>query len=31
LRELDGVALAVGLAAQDQMTGVVGRAILTCV
>lgn len=31
LRGLDGVALTVGLAAQDQMTGVVGRAILTCV
>jgi hypothetical protein len=31
LRGLDGARLAVALAAQDQMTGVVGRAILTCV
>lgn len=31
LRGLDGVARAVALAAQDQMTGVVGRAILTCI
>lgn len=31
LRGLDGVALTMALGAQDQMTGVVGRAILTCV
>ena len=31
LRGLDGIARIVALAAQDQMTGVVGRAILTCV
>jgi hypothetical protein len=30
LRGLSGAALTVGLAAQDQMTGVVGRAILRC-
>lgn len=31
LRGLNGTALTAGLAAQDQMTGVVGRAILQCV
>lgn len=31
LRALDGAALAVARAAQDQMTGVVGRSILRCV
>jgi hypothetical protein len=31
LRDLNGVALAVARAAQDQMTGVVGTAILRCV
>ena len=31
LRGLNGIRRVVGLTAQDQMTGVVGRAILTCV
>lgn len=31
LKSLNGIALSVGLATQDQMTGVIGRAILTCV